>query len=399
MYPFGGLPENLVAFCAFLRGEEGFAIGPAETRDAARALEMVDFTDERIVRDALRPVLSRTSQEAAAFDGAFNAFFFPGPEGVPQPALPPLARAREHVPGSGEADGGDARTRSNGLAAAEGTGVDGPGPSTSAPASDGPAALTLTRLEYSPLERRQAGEAQMLGPTDAAWHAAARSFVRRLQLGSARRWRPSPRGRRFDLRRTLRASVQTGGESLTIRWLRRPKRAPRFVLLVDGSRSMAAHASAALEIAVALASVTMRVEAFTFSTGLQRVTDHVRRAAAGRPLRLDLLPGAWGGGTSIGRSLGDFLRRFGERLLGPGTLVLVVSDGLDLGEPDELREAMHGLRRRSAGIVWLNPLLDTAGYEPTAAGMAAARPFVTTLASANDPAGLVRLSRIVRVRR
>jgi hypothetical protein len=78
--------------------------------------------------------------------------------------------------------------------------------------------------------------------------------------------------------------------------------------------------------------------------------------------------------------------------------VIIASDGLDLGEPDTLRDAMIELRRRSAGLVWLNPLLETAGYEPTARGMRAARPYVTTFASVTDAASFARLSRLVRVR-
>ena len=231
-----------------------------------------------------------------------------------------------------------------------------------------------------------------------AWRDAARSFVRRLHLGLSRRWRPASRGRRFDLRRTLRAGLQTGGEALSPRWLRRPRRAPRFVLLVDGSRSMSAHARTALQMAVALASATMRVEVFTFSTALQRVTDEVRRAAAGELRRLDRLHHAWAGGTTIGACLRDFLRRFGERMVGRDTVVMIASDGLDVGAPDMLRDAMRELHRRSAGVVWLNPLLETEGYEPTAAGMRAARPYVTTFTSVNDQAGLARLSRLVRLR-
>ena len=77
---------------------------------------------------------------------------------------------------------------------------------------------------------------------------------------------------------------------------------------------------------------------------------------------------------------------------------MVVSDGLDVGAPDALQAAMSELHRRSASIVWLNPLLDTPGYEPTATGMRAARPFVSTFISVNDAPGLWRLSRVIRVR-
>jgi uncharacterized protein with von Willebrand factor type A (vWA) domain len=250
---------------------------------------------------------------------------------------------------------------------------------------------------YSPLDA-DALDAPELPRVERAWRDAARSLVRRLHLGLSRRWLPASQGRRFDLRRTWRAALQTGGETLSPRWLRRPRRAPRFVLLVDGSRSMSAHTRVALQMAVAMASATMRIEVFTFSTGLQRVTDEVRRAAAGERRRLDDLHHAWAGGTSIGACLRDFLRRFGERLVGRDTVVVIASDGLDVGAPNLLRDAMRELQRRSAGVIWLNPLLETEGYEPTAGGMRAARPYVTTFTSVNDALGLVRLSRSIRIR-
>ena len=161
---------------------------------------------------------------------------------------------------------------------------------------------------------------------------------------------------------------------------------------------MSAHARTTLQVAVAMASITRRVEVFTFSTALQRVTGDVRRAAAGETRHLESVQYAWGGGTSIGACLREFLRTFGERLLGRDTVVIIASDGLDVGEPDTLRGAMSELHRRSAGLVWLNPLLETPGYEPTARGMSAARPYVTTFASVTDVASFARLSRLVRVR-
>jgi uncharacterized protein with von Willebrand factor type A (vWA) domain len=250
---------------------------------------------------------------------------------------------------------------------------------------------------YSPLDADAAAPPE-LPRVERAWSDAARSFVRRLHLGLSRRWRPATRGRRFDLRRTLRAGLQTGGEALSPRWLRRPRRTPRFVLLIDGSRSMSAHTGTALQIAVALATATKRIEVFTFSTGLQRVTDDVRRATAGERRYLDRLHHAWAGGTSIGTCLRDFLRRFGDRMVGRDTVAMITSDGLDVGTPDLLRDAMRELHGRAAGVVWLNPLLETEGYEPTAAGMRIARPYVTTFTSVSDASGLARLSRTVGIR-
>ena len=399
MYSFASLPENLAAFCEALRRDHGFRIGPGELHDAARALDVVDLADERTVRNALRPVLAGTRDDVTVFDAAFTQFFFPGPEGLPQEQQPSTRRE----PGSG-ADGREADARKAPHAPPSEAHADeqyglGGGPMAPLESSrDGlEEAAIVTPSSYSPLDA-DAADAPELPRVERAWSDAARSFVRRLHLGLSRRWRPGTQGRRFDLRRTLRAGLQTGGEALSPRWLRRPRRAPRIVLLVDGSRSMSTYTRTALQMAVALASATMRVEVFTFSTGLQRVTDQVRRAAAGEVRRLDRLHHAWAGGTAIGACLSAFLRRFGERMVARDTVVMIVSDGLDVGVPDVLREAMRELHRRSAGVVWLNPLLETEGYEPTAAGMSAARPYVTTFASINDQAGLARLSRLVRLR-
>jgi uncharacterized protein len=402
MYPYASLPENLIAFCAILRRDQGFRIGPGELHDAARALEIVDLSDEHAVRHALRPILSGTLPDVTVFDQAFADFFFPGPAGVRQDQMPSTSRE----PGS-DADGGEERVdeerRATSLPVDSGEvdvapeGRDGPIDPLETTDSDLEEAALLARSSYSPLAA-EGTDAPDVTRAERAWRDAARSLVRRLRVGLSRRWRPARDGTRFDLRRTLRVSLQTGGEALTPRWLHRPQRSPRFVLIVDGSRSMSSHARDVLRVAVALASVTMRVEVFTFSTALQRVTGDVRRAAAGEARHLDLVQYAWGGGTNIGECLREFLRKFGERLLGRDTVVIIASDGLDVGEPDTLRGAMSELRRRSAGLVWLNPLIETPGYEPTARGMSAARPYVTTFASVTDVASFARLSRVVRVR-
>jgi len=397
MYPFASLPENLVAFGDTLRRERGFRIGPGELHDAARALEVVDLADERAVRHALRPILSGCKADLSVFDDAFTAFFFPAPAGVRQDQMPSTRRelGAAHGRDAGVEHARPSSTSPDAADAAD-AGVGALTPLESHDASDDEAAL-FAPSSYSPL----AGDA-MDGPelprVGRAWREGARSLVRRLHVGLSRRWRPARRGRRFDLRRTLRANLQIGGEALTARWLHRPQRTPRFVVLVDGSRSMSHHARGALQVAVAMASVTSRVEVFTFSTELRRVTNEVRRAAAGEWRRLAGLDRAWAGGTSIGECLRDFLRRFSERAVGRDTVIMIASDGLDVGPPETLRAAMSELHRRSASVLWLNPLIETAGYEPTASGMRAARPFIDTFASVNDAVAFARLARVVRIR-
>ncbi len=390
-YPAGDLAANVMAFCDGLRRERGFRVGTGEALDAVRAVEAVGVADRDDVRRALALVCCVTPEQQRSFPRLFEEFFFPGPEGILQrqagaPAGQPGASAEDriddHPPTSGAPDESDAAGAGLPGAGAEAAGDD-----------DGAGADRALRLSarYSPVAGTS--PAPVFAPEDPAMLAAAARLLARLRIGRSRRLRPMPRGHRFDLRRTLRANLAYGGELVHPRLVGRPPRHPRVVVLVDGSRSMAPHAPPMLAFAAALARRADRVEAFVFSTRLERVT---RDLGSGS---LPDLGEAWGGGTRIGECLAAFLRADGERLLGRETLVVIASDGLDVGDPDTLREAMHTIHRRSCGVVWVNPLLETAGYEPSARGMQAALPYVTTHAAARDAAGFARLAASVRLRR
>jgi len=232
MYPFGGLPDNLAGFCALLRREYGFHIGGGELLDAARALVIIDLSNQQAVRSALRTVLSGTREDVTVFDAAFDRFFLSrGPARPDQTAT--LQRERETA-ASGEGEPLPQRTRTSGASAAEieeSPGEDmGPMMPFAAGEEDNEADATVRRGSFSPAPVA-GSEAVEVSAVDDAWVAAARALVRRVELGPARKWRTAPKGRRFDLRRTLRASVQTGGEPLTPRWLARPKRQPRFIVV------------------------------------------------------------------------------------------------------------------------------------------------------------------------
>jgi uncharacterized protein with von Willebrand factor type A (vWA) domain len=150
-----------------------------------------------------------------------------------------------------------------------------------------------------------------------------------------------------------------------------------LVLVCDVSGSMERYSRMLVHFAHAVARRQERVEVFLFSTALTRVTRDVRvrrlNAAAGAVARA--VPD-WSGGTRIGAALRDLHRRWGGRVLGRGAVVLLVSDGWDRGDPDELARQMSRLRRRSSRVIWLNPLAGTPDYAPLTRGLRAALPFV-----------------------
>jgi uncharacterized protein len=400
-FPFSDARQNLIVFCEVLRVKHEFKIGPGEITDALRALEAVGLEDVQKVQAALRLVCCARLEDVEVFDWAFREFFFPAPQGVAQEHQPPMDDQKPKRPSDEKSD--DGNQKSNQPVKAESGEEDeeeleGSGQKR-VPVEDDPRAEfqeRIMRAQYSAM----AGDVALLEiPRDGleAMLRAAGEVVTRLRLGRSRKWRMQARGSRFDFRRTMRSSLSTGGDTLHPKWLGHPRRNPRFVLLLDGSRSMLEHTAPMVQFAFALAQRSRRVDVFTFSTELRDVTRDFKHLAQQRKLEVRDLSRAWGGGTRIGENFRVFLRDHAHRVLSPETLVLVSSDGLDVGEVEVLEAALREIKRRSAGIVWLNPLLAFDGYTPTARGMKAAMPFLTHFTHANTPQMLARLADDVRL--
>jgi len=245
-------------------------------------------------------------------------------------------------------------------------------------------------------------EEELLREKDFAEYSdAERAAVRRLLARLAahgptrlsRRTRPvRRRGHIPDLRATTRASLRQGGELLERRW-RAPTRRPRRVVLVlDVSGSMAPYARLLLQYLQASVAARARVEAFAFGTHLTRLThelggrdpDAALRRAAERVTD-------WSGGTRIGASLSTLNREHGRRI-GRGAFVVILSDGWDRGDPEELAAELGRLRRTAHRLVWLNPLAADPRYEPLTRGMRAAMPHVDRLLPGNSIVSLEQLA-------
>ncbi len=211
-------------------------------------------------------------------------------------------------------------------------------------------------------------------------------IAKRLARRVSRRRRPTRRGGVIDLRRSMRANMMKG-EIIELRRRERRRRKVRLVLLCDVSGSMDLYSRFLLQFLYALQNVFGRVETFTFATRLTRVTEQLKGPSYQLALRRLTEVRDFSGGTRIGESIQEFNRSW-RQLVDRHTIVLVLSDGWDTGEPDVLAAEMLSLRRRAGRVIWLNPLLGNPSYEPLTRGMAAALPLVDHFAAAHNLASL-----------
>ncbi len=379
------LTTNVAAFCAVLRAEHHFSIGQAEAHDALRAVETLGVRSESRVRSALRLVCCASYHDTVVFDRAFDRFFREPPRGLAQPAYQPRDTRPDHAKAAPSRPQSAAPPPKARTAEAPDDGDFSGAPNRSELSEDQPddaATWQTLRARYSPLAAGVDGIRLKTEPARDML-AAAKGVIASVRLGRSRRWKAVETGGRFDLRRTIRASLQTGGEPVEVKLLGHPLRNPRFVILVDGSRSMSDQTAAVLEFARAMCRLTPHAAVFFFSTALREVTRELRERDEASSALGDL-GHAWGGGTKIGTNLAAFVAEHGARLLTRDTLVIIYSDGLDVGEIARLERALRDIDRRSAGIVWLNPHAALPGYVPSARGMRAALPYLTLLTAAND---------------
>jgi uncharacterized protein with von Willebrand factor type A (vWA) domain len=201
------------------------------------------------------------------------------------------------------------------------------------------------------------------------------------------------RGAAPDLRRALRRTLRSGGELITIPRRTRATRPRPIVVVCDVSGSMERYTRMLLHFIHAIARNRQHVEAFLFATRLTRITRQMRTD------RVDAAVSAvanavddWAGGTRIGDALREFNLRWARRVLTRGPVVLIISDGWDRGDPERLAAEMARLQRSCYRLVWVNPLLGAANYEPLTRGIQAALPYIDDFLPAHNLASLEALA-------
>jgi uncharacterized protein with von Willebrand factor type A (vWA) domain len=370
----------------------------------ARALVTVGFDDRSRVRAALRAALLTRPEDVDTFDRLFAEFWrrlrtgldggqSGGTDGEVDGSLAPVGASDAATAERNEQTDRGATADSERVASTTTATLGVPGSDHTAELdTDGE---TVRRATYSPAGRPERITVDVTGVDAETLDAAVVRLVNALATMRGRRWTRSTDGRRVDVRRALRRSVTTGGAIASIPEKTRRETAPSALVLADVSRSVldTIDRGFLVQFLRVLVARLRRSEVFFFDDEVRRVTDAVDEPTAAATVRaLARAETEWGGGTRIGHAI-ETVRDEHPTTADHRTVVLIVSDGLEMGDVSVLEDGMTWLSRRSRAVIWLNPLAASPEYEPTAAGMAGALPFVDGLFAFTDTADVVETAR------
>lgn len=358
------LSANVVLLCRFLR-VKGFAIGPTEEADALKAISYLPINSEYYFREAQKSVLSKNAFQRSKFD-EFYAEFKDQRSKAADSKVKEKPNPREHI---SEAQKKEAQFESlkNWLNL---------NPSKDEKEVSSYSYLeVLTRKDFLDLSEDEMRLMMRL----------LQKKARRLTHQKSRLKKRAKIHQSLDLKGTIRTNLRKGGEIQHLIFSKKKERKLKLVLLCDVSRSMDLYSRFFVHLIYAFQNAYDKIETFVFSTALHRVSDILDNNEFDKAFDTisDRVP-HWSGGTTIGSCLHDFTSDFGYSLLDKKTIVLILSDGWDTGEPETMKEAMRTIYRKSKKVIWLNPLAGNPDFSAEVIGMKTALPYIDVLASAHN---------------
>ena len=407
-----GLPARILELGEELR-REGVAVGTSELLDAFEVLREVSWTAQEDFREALAATLAKSQEDRRVFELVFDRFFFRAVElaasrqGVREEDRAALSELTEEELdalrtqiAAALRDGSEGAMRDLARMAIaafarrqEGSGVIGVDvqrirralglraePQPDLPAEDPRReglprealrrfeALLRRELERSQIERtgslppaRPLGELDRALPSGpladlAAVHRVVAQLRRRLATQGLQA-RGHRRHAHVDVRRTMRASLQTGGVPVVLKYRPRRPRRPEIYVLCDVSTSVTSASVFFLSVLHALHDSFRKMRSFVFIERVSEVTDifaHERNfKAVSERISSDAGVADISGYTDYGRVWSEMLDLVGEDLH-PRATVIVLGDARTNGR-DPRSDLFAQLAARAGRTFWLNP--------------------------------------------
>jgi uncharacterized protein with von Willebrand factor type A (vWA) domain len=365
--------HRISGFAECLRAA-GVPVAADDVIRAVQALNALDLSDDDALYWGTRASMVRRSEHLPAFDHAFRHYWRGSTNGGTIPSAPTESEQEQ------ERHEAMRRGTPPSTAVPTSTGAEPPPRGGADSTDDGETSESLLYSAEETLRRKDFADY-----SDRDYERLDELLRTATFAGAWRRTRrttPHRRGR-TDVRRTLRAAFGTSGDP--VRLLRRQRRYKhrRLTFVCDVSGSMARYSRAVLQLSHVATGKRRQIEAFAFATRLTRLTEELTlrdptealRAAADKVVD-------WSGGTRVGDCLERLNREYASMVR--GAIVIVASDGWDLGDPDRLTSQAALLQRMSYRVIWVNPHLQDPEFEPLTRGMSAALPHVDEFISCHN---------------
>lgn len=367
------LSAHVVAFSRFLRAK-GIPVGPDREADALKALAEISIGDEEQFYLALRSIFPQNRKQLREFDELYAKYWKELAKAVD-------SKIKDEAK---ESEQKKKKNKQNGDASFEAlknwlNGNRQPEQEELASYSLGE---SLSQKDFGSYTDEDLYEARRI----------IRILVQRMAKTMSRRYEPARSGGQLDLRRVLRNNFRKGEEIVDLYYRRPVRNKIRLVLLCDVSKSMELYSRFWVQFMYAFQNLYQSIETFVFSTKLCRITEDLKEMEYAQALEnlSERVPN-WSGGTDIGAVLREFMQEYALRKLNSRTIVLIVSDGMDMGEGEELAENMERIRRKARRVIWLNPLAGSPDFRPEVKALKAVLPHLDLHAPAHNLDSLKRV--------
>ena len=373
-----GLAEKVIRFAGFLKSR-GFRVFQSSVHDSLRCLEEISLEKREDFFVSLRSNLATTDLEWVQFRDHFDQFWIRVNEGE-KPDKEEVEPQEEMQNGNSDEefhpdDNADLSGAANSTDKKEWL--------------EGVAYSPVSMVEKKNLGRFDRGDVQVA-------QLALKKMMEPFKVDISRRSKRGRKSGNIDFPRVIRKSLKTGGIPFELFSKQKKKRLKRLVIIADVSGSMDRYARFVMPFLLGLRGVGSRAEVFVFSTALTPITFMIRHLDVEKALeRIAMEVPDWSGGTRIGYSLHQFNKGYGERLHNRRTVVVLLSDGWDLGGKDLLRREMVRLSSSAYSVIWLNPLAGDPDYEPLCRGMKSALPYIDYFLPADSLHSLKRVGRLL----
>ncbi len=373
------LLNQIVRFSQSLH-DAGVPVNPANLIDLCRSMSFIDISRKMDFYAATRAMLVSSQQDIAVFNQIFREFWYQ------TDALSNVLKNRLEESEEKDSAGEKKKLKK----AVEAAPVEEDRGQHGAPDD--------ALLGYSPDEALMSKDFEHMSEQEI--EQARRLIIALIAILAnyrSRRRMASNKGKELNLRKMLRHNALYAQDGIELLYRKRRVKKIRLLLLCDVSGSMERYSRFLIQFIYAMRQQLASLDVAVFSTGMTVITDFLQRQSVEESLReVAAEVPDWGGGTNIGASLRQFNDRYADRMNPGHTIVIILSDGWDRGDAALMREEMQLLYNRVHQLLWLNPLLADANYQPLCKGLQTALPFIDRFLPAHNLESFAQLIRHLR---